>query len=262
LFNEIATLIRDTQLHLKIGEKDHGNRDGETIWALKDINFQVQQGEALGIIGRNGAGKSTFVKRIVFALCQTFCGHAQDAAEEFLGRKGAPYPIYLRAAHLSEHVRTNPGKFCADGPLWLADFLEKRSRAPDFFCFGGATSLFLLLRMDLLVQVVTQGNLDLQFLFEPKLILALFLELQCQRLDLGIAAGIVSSTRQNSWLDYSSMAVAIVGISTGPGFIKGGTSKHLREVTAVMVMEIPCSIPVKHGCLPPVMCRLPATPTF
>ncbi|MCX6056507.1 MAG: ABC transporter ATP-binding protein [Chloroflexi bacterium] len=46
----------------KIGETDHGNRQGETLWALKDINFQVQQGEALGIIGRNGAGKSTLLK--------------------------------------------------------------------------------------------------------------------------------------------------------------------------------------------------------
>jgi lipopolysaccharide transport system ATP-binding protein len=46
----------------KIGEVDHGNRQGETLWALKDINFQVQQGEVLGIIGRNGAGKSTLLK--------------------------------------------------------------------------------------------------------------------------------------------------------------------------------------------------------
>ena len=47
---------------LKIGQQDHGNRNGETIWALKDINFKVDQGEILGIIGRNGAGKSTLLK--------------------------------------------------------------------------------------------------------------------------------------------------------------------------------------------------------
>ena len=47
---------------LKIGQEDHGNTDGEILWALREVSFQVERGSVLGIIGKNGAGKSTVLK--------------------------------------------------------------------------------------------------------------------------------------------------------------------------------------------------------
>jgi lipopolysaccharide transport system ATP-binding protein len=54
----------------------NGKRDDETIWALKDVRFDVAPGEVVGVIGRNGAGKSTLLK-VLSRITEPTTGRAE-----------------------------------------------------------------------------------------------------------------------------------------------------------------------------------------
>ncbi|HRU04358.1 MAG TPA: ABC transporter ATP-binding protein [Candidatus Brocadiia bacterium] len=62
--NAPAIQVRGLSKSYRIGQGGwlRRRRPQDTLWALRDVTFDVQTGEVLGIIGRNGAGKSTLLK--------------------------------------------------------------------------------------------------------------------------------------------------------------------------------------------------------
>lgn len=57
--------------------RDQNSSDGKSyIWAVKDVSFEVERGEVLGLVGRNGAGKSTVLK-ILSRITQPTAGRVE-----------------------------------------------------------------------------------------------------------------------------------------------------------------------------------------
>lgn len=106
---------------LKIGELNDRTRKSESniSWSLKDINFEIEQGQAVGVIGRNGAGKSTLLKilsRVTAPTIGKIYGNGRVASllevgtgfhPELTGREN----IYLNGAILGMRKREIDRKF-------------------------------------------------------------------------------------------------------------------------------------------------------
>jgi lipopolysaccharide transport system ATP-binding protein len=106
---------------LKIGETNDRSTKGTSnvVWSLKDINFEIEQGDAVGIIGKNGAGKSTLLKilsRVTSPTTGKITGNGRVASllevgtgfhPELTGREN----IYLNGAILGMRKKEITRKF-------------------------------------------------------------------------------------------------------------------------------------------------------
>ncbi len=108
------------------------------------------------LVGDPGAGKSTFLRRIVFAVCETLLGSNPAAADEMLGTGERPFPLLIPAASLSNYIDTAPNDHRrawppdAHSPEWLLRYLEWKSNEsgwglPGSFFFGKLCEGCLLL---------------------------------------------------------------------------------------------------------------------
>jgi hypothetical protein len=94
---------------------------------------QALQNARVMLVGDPGAGKSTFLRRIAFAACETLLGKNAVAAEEMLP-KPCPFPILIRAASLAECIRKRKAAPAGDhpaetdAPAWLIHHLDSASR--------------------------------------------------------------------------------------------------------------------------------------
>ena len=108
-----------TLQELAIGLLGGGRGGTEELWALKDVDFEVEEGESLGIIGPNGAGKSTILKLVAGIMRPTsgetvIRGKVSPLLElgagfhpDLTGREN----IYLNAALLGVRQRETKARF-------------------------------------------------------------------------------------------------------------------------------------------------------
>ena len=90
-----------------------GKSKWESFWALKGINFTIEQGEAIGIIGENGAGKSTILKIICGMLAPDRGKVKVSGKISGLLELGAGFQVELTG---SENIYLIAGLFGLTGP--------------------------------------------------------------------------------------------------------------------------------------------------
>jgi formylglycine-generating enzyme required for sulfatase activity len=102
------------------------------------------------LVGDPGAGKSTFLRRIAFAACETLLGRNPLAAAELIPVKPCPLPLLVRAASLANFIRAKKRDTAldSDSPEWLTLYLQDNAKPLDAAFFRAQLDAGCLLELD------------------------------------------------------------------------------------------------------------------
>ena len=85
------------------------------------------------VVGDPGAGKTTFLRRLAFIMCQSLLGEDPGAAEKKLGLAGQPFPVLINLDELWQHVlkadKQGVGPSTLESPDWFAHYLGNNQEA-------------------------------------------------------------------------------------------------------------------------------------
>lgn len=162
--------------YLKIGDTNDRTTKGSSdyVWALQDINFEVERGEILGIIGKNGAGKSTLLKILSRVTAPTtgsikFGGRVASLLEVgtgFNGEMTGRENIYLNGAILGMTKKEITSKIDAiidfSGCERYIDTPVKRYSSGMYVRLAFAVAAFLEPEILIIDEVLAVGDADFQ----------------------------------------------------------------------------------------------------
>jgi formylglycine-generating enzyme required for sulfatase activity len=127
LYTPLTTLLASED---RLKAKSKKSRD--TMAERKPVPLQqALANRRVVIVGDPGSGKTTFLRRIAFACCQTLLGRQPGAAMELLKLKVCPFPILISAASLSDFIgnkrQLHTAPYGNDSPEWVPYYLERLS---------------------------------------------------------------------------------------------------------------------------------------